>query len=233
MRIFESVVPGKSYLAGHLSRRMEEDEEALFLPAGAAWGRAQDMLTHGPVRLVLVGDSSRPEYHRLHRAALRVYAPHRVVLPLDSGIDAERISELGFPTRGDAALYACMGDRCLAPITTSQGRPENGPVSPLGQCVAFGDANSSHNAGRQFHEISCFNSESTTGEGVEFSPGSFNCHQIPPSFSPQRESRALVMRQDDYGSQDAPGGQDDIPPGPLLHTHTRLDWRKGSGFPLR
>ena len=121
VRIFESVVPGKSYLAGHLSRRMEEDEEALFLPAGAAWGRAQDMQTHGPVRLVLVGDSSGPEYRRLHRAALRVYAPHRVVLPLDSEKDAERIDGLGFPTRGNAALYACMGDRCLAPITTSQG----------------------------------------------------------------------------------------------------------------
>ena len=41
LKIFESVVPGKSYLGGHASRRMEEDEEALFLPAGAAWGRAQ------------------------------------------------------------------------------------------------------------------------------------------------------------------------------------------------
>ena len=148
VRIFESVVPGKSYLAGHLSRRMEEDEEALFLPAGAAWGRAQDMQTHGPVHLVLVGDSSRPEYRRLHRAALRVYAPHRVVLPLDSGIDAKRIRELGFPTSGNAALYACMGDRCLAPITTPPGRPGNGPFPTLGRWVAFGDAYSRHNSGR-------------------------------------------------------------------------------------
>ena len=121
VRMFESAVPGKSYLGAHLSRRMEEDEEALFLPAGAAWGRAQDIQAHGPVRLVLVGDSSGPEYRRLHRAALRVYAPHRVVLPLDSVQDAARIGELGFPTRGGAALYACMGDRCLAPITTPQG----------------------------------------------------------------------------------------------------------------
>ena len=76
LAIFESVVPGKSYLGTHSSRRMEEDEEALFLPAGAAWGRAQDMLAHGPVSLVLVGDSSRPDYRRLHLAALRsVCAP--------------------------------------------------------------------------------------------------------------------------------------------------------------
>ena len=121
LKIFEQAVPGKSYLGTHSSRRMEEDEEALFLPAGAAWGRARDMLTHGPVSLVLVGDSSRQDYRRLHRAALRMYAPHRVVQPLDSGRDAGRIRALGFPPRKEAALYACMGDRCLAPITTPQG----------------------------------------------------------------------------------------------------------------
>ena len=121
LKVFESVVPGKSYLGSHASRRMEEDEEALFLPAGAAWGRARDMLTQGPVSLVLVGDSSAPVYRRLHRAALRVYAPHRVVQPLDIERDAAQIRELGFPLREEAALYACMGNRCLAPITTPQG----------------------------------------------------------------------------------------------------------------
>ena len=121
LETFESVVPGKSYLGSHASRRMEEDEEALFLPAGAAWGRARDMLSQGPVSLVLVGDSSGPAYRRLHRAALRVYAPHRVVQSLDVERDTEQIRELGFPLREEAALYACMGDRCLAPITTPQG----------------------------------------------------------------------------------------------------------------
>ena len=121
LNIFEGVVPGKVYLGGHPSRRMEEDEEALFLPAGAAWGRARDMLTRGPVSLVLVGDASSAAYRRLHRAALRIYAPHRIVQPLDSGRDGERIRELGFPSDRDAALYACFGDRCLAPITTPQG----------------------------------------------------------------------------------------------------------------
>ena len=120
LEIFEPVVPGKSYLGAHSSRRMEEDEEALFLPAGSAWGRARDMQTHGPVSLVLVGDSSDPAYRRLHRAALRVYAPHRLVQPLESGRDAGQIRELGFPTDREASLYACMGDRCLAPITTPQ-----------------------------------------------------------------------------------------------------------------
>ena len=121
LKIFEPVVPGKSYLGDHASRRMEEDEEALFLPAGSAWGRAKSLLTHGPVSMVLVGDNSDPSYRPLHQAALRVHAPHKVVLPLDIERDAERIRELGFPARRDAALYVCMGEQCLAPITTAAG----------------------------------------------------------------------------------------------------------------
>ena len=121
LSIFESVVPGKSYLGKHATRRMEEDEEALFLPAGAAWGRARDFLTQGPVSLVLVGDSSSPAYRRLLRAALRVHAPHRIVQSLDVRRDADRIGTLGFPPSESPALYACMGNRCLAPITTPEG----------------------------------------------------------------------------------------------------------------
>ena len=119
--VFQSVVPGKSYLGDHASRRMEEDEEALFLPAGAAWGRAKDFLEHGAVSMVLVGNSAKPAYRRLHRAALKVYAPHRLVQPLDTERDADQILRLGFPLNEDAALYVCMGNACLAPITTPNG----------------------------------------------------------------------------------------------------------------
>ena len=118
LQVFESVIPGKSYLGDRQSRRMEEDEEALFLPAGSAWARAQDMLDNGPVRLALVGDSSDPAYRQLHRAAARVYAPHRVILPLDWQRNARQIRHLGFPSRGEPALYVCMGEQCLAPVTT-------------------------------------------------------------------------------------------------------------------
>ena len=133
LKIFESSVPGRSYLGSQQSRRMEEDEEALFLPAGSAWGRSRDMLAQGTVRLVLVGDSSGPEYRRLHGAARQIYAPHRVVLPLDWQRDAERIGELGFPLRQQPALYACMGDRCLAPITTPRGVRELARSRPWAQ----------------------------------------------------------------------------------------------------
>ena len=50
-----------------------------------------------------------------------------------------------------------------------------------------------------------------------------------PSFQPQRESRALIRRQDGYVNQHAPGGRVDLPPGPFLQTRIRLNGRKGSG----
>ena len=118
LKVFESIIPGKSYLGDRRSRRMEEDEEALFLPAGSAWAWAQDMLDNGPVRLALVGDSSTPAYRQLHRAAARVYAPHRVILPLDWQRNARQIRQQGFPSRAEPALYVCMGERCLAPVAT-------------------------------------------------------------------------------------------------------------------
>ena len=118
LEIFESVIPGKSYLGDRQSRRMEEDEESLFLPAGSAWSRARDMLEHGPVRLALVGESTRSSFRQLHRAALRVYAPHQVVIPLDWQRDARHIRQLGFPSRAEPALYVCMGERCMAPVAT-------------------------------------------------------------------------------------------------------------------
>ena len=130
LRIFEGVVPGKSYLGNHSSRRMEEDEEALFLPAGAAWGRARDMLTNGPVSLVLVGDSSSAAHRRLHQTALRMHAPHKIVQPLDSRRDATMIRELGFPADRPPSLYVCFEDRCLAPITTARGIREVARARP-------------------------------------------------------------------------------------------------------
>ena len=136
--VFDSVAPGKSYLGNHASRRMEEDEEALFLPAGSAWGRARDMLTTGAVSFVLVGDSSSQAYRRLHRAARRIYAPHRVLRPLDSARDEGQIRELGFPLSREAALYVCMGERCLAPIRSAAGVREMARSHPwTGGLTAF------------------------------------------------------------------------------------------------
>lgn len=121
METFEGIVPGSSYLGLKKSRRMEEDEERLFLPAGSAWGRAWDMLVSGPVHLVLIGSASGRQARSLLSAALKTYAPHQIIQLLDPEKDGDRIDELGFPARSEPALYACMGGMCLAPITTPRG----------------------------------------------------------------------------------------------------------------
>ena len=120
LKTFQDVVPGRSFLGPEGSRRVEEDEEALFLPAGSAWGRARDMLDCGPVHLVLVGNSSLPATKSLLKAALRLPAPHGIVQPLDPEQDQDRIASLGFPPDKEPALYVCMGGICLPPITTPQ-----------------------------------------------------------------------------------------------------------------
>ena len=114
---FQGIVPGKTYLGAGESRRMEEDEERLFLPAGSAWGRAWDMLSRGPVRLAVVGETSHPGTRSLLKAALKAYVPHRVVQPLDPRYDGEIIASMGFPAGNAPSLYACLGKVCLAPVT--------------------------------------------------------------------------------------------------------------------
>ena len=117
---FESIMPGSSFLGPKGSRRVEEDEERLFLPAGAAWARARQMLACGPVHLVIVGAVADPATRKLLAASLKTYVPHRVVQTLDPERDRERIADLGFPSNRDPALYACMNNMCLAPIHSAQ-----------------------------------------------------------------------------------------------------------------
>ncbi len=119
LKVFGAVVPGGTYIGPKKSRRMEEDEERLFLPAGSAWARAWHMMSWGPVHLVIVGASVHPGTEKLLRAALKVCAPHRVVQVYDPDRDGERITALGFPVRNEPALYACMDRMCLAPITSA------------------------------------------------------------------------------------------------------------------
>ena len=114
---FEGVAPNGTYLGPAGSRRMEQDEERLFLPAGSAWARAWDAVDKGPVHEVIVGRSSDSRTKRLLAATLKAHAPHKVVERLDPGQDIDRIEALGFPAGETPTLYICMGGMCLAPIS--------------------------------------------------------------------------------------------------------------------
>ena len=118
LSLFRGVAPGSSYLGPPGLRRMEEDEEVLYLPAAPVWARAWDMLQRGPVHFVLVGKSSDRRTRRLLKSALRVYAPHKIVQALNPQIDGDRIVDLGFPVDGPPALYVCMSGMCMAPVYT-------------------------------------------------------------------------------------------------------------------
>ncbi len=121
LEAFEGKVPGSSYVGAKSSRRMEEDEERLFLPAGSAWGRAWDMLVSGPVHLILIGAATDSRTRNILSAALKTYAPNRIIQVLDPNEEGDRIATLGFPAGNAPALYACMNGMCLSPITTAGG----------------------------------------------------------------------------------------------------------------
>ena len=118
LSLFRGVAPGSSYLGPPGLRRMEEDEEKLYLPAAPVWAKAWDMLQRGPVHFVLVGSSFDRRTRRLLRSALRVYAPHKIVQALDPQDDIDRVEDLGFPVDGPPALYVCMSGMCMAPVYT-------------------------------------------------------------------------------------------------------------------
>ena len=117
LEAFDGIPPSGTYLGPAGSRRMEQDEERLFLPAGSAWARAWDAVDKGPVHEVIVGRSSDSRTKRLLAATLKAHAPHKVVERLDPGNDVDRIEALGFPAGETPTLYICMGGMCLAPIS--------------------------------------------------------------------------------------------------------------------
>jgi len=118
---FLNIAPDGSYSGVWGSRRMEEDEERLFLPAGAAWGRAWDMLEYGSVHLVVIGSLQEARTKAILKAANLIYAPHKIIQLLQPEKDSDRIAAQGFPKVMTPALYACMGGKCLAPLTTKEG----------------------------------------------------------------------------------------------------------------
>ena len=115
---FSQIIPGRSFIGDSNSRRMEEDEEVLFLPAGSAWARAYDMLSNGPIHYILIGDSSSQIFKRMDNTLSGIYAPHKIYERLDTQENKNRISQLGFPIRNHPELYVCIGSQCLAPINT-------------------------------------------------------------------------------------------------------------------
>jgi uncharacterized protein YyaL (SSP411 family) len=65
----------------------------------------------------------------LRRAALRVYAPYRVIQVVDPAWEGERLARLGYPAEPAPRAYICVGLTCAQPTD----RPDEieGIVRPL------------------------------------------------------------------------------------------------------
>ena len=75
-----------------------------------------DLLLNPPAAVNIVGapgDAPAP----LHRAALSLDAPFRIVQLLDPERDAARLEALYLPPQPAPAAYVCLGTMCSAPVS--------------------------------------------------------------------------------------------------------------------
>jgi len=85
----------------------------------AGYAKQVDLTLNPPVEINIVGDARSAT--ELHRAALLLQAPDRVVQLLDPARDAERLTALSLPPEPSPAAYVCSGTTCSAPVTDPAG----------------------------------------------------------------------------------------------------------------
>jgi uncharacterized protein YyaL (SSP411 family) len=88
----------------------------------AGYAREVDSFLNPPAEVNIVGDPSSAA--ALHRAALALDVPARIVQLLDPARDAERLEDLSLPPRPAPAAYACAGMMCSAPVTDPEALAE-------------------------------------------------------------------------------------------------------------
>jgi hypothetical protein len=113
----------------HLTRRDEYEQVAratleAFAPSyhalghfAAAYARQVDLLLNPPAQINIVGAPESEGARSLHRAALTLDVPYRVVQLLDPERDAARLEALSLPPDPSPAAYVCLGATCSAPVT--------------------------------------------------------------------------------------------------------------------
>lgn len=82
-----------------------------------------------PIQAIIVGSADDARTRDLRQAALRVYAPYRVIQVVDPTWERERLARLGYPAEPAPRAYICVGLTCAQPTD----RPEAvaGIVQPL------------------------------------------------------------------------------------------------------
>jgi uncharacterized protein YyaL (SSP411 family) len=85
----------------------------------AGYAKQVDLVLKPPAEINVVGDVRSAA--DLHRAALRLDVPARIVQVLDPARDGDRLAALYLPPEPTPAAYACAGTMCSAPVTQPSG----------------------------------------------------------------------------------------------------------------
>ncbi len=86
----------------------------------AAYARQVDAVLNPPAEVNIVGDLAQEGAAALHRAALALDLPSRVVQVLHPQRDAARLEALFLPPQPAPAAYVCLGTMCSAPVTGAE-----------------------------------------------------------------------------------------------------------------
>lgn len=89
-------------------------------PRAAWFGLALAQHLKDPTFVVILGDPAHETVRAMARQSLGEFDPDRIVMVLDAGDEAARELIGGYPRRGDAVAYVCVGDRCSRPLDTAQ-----------------------------------------------------------------------------------------------------------------
>jgi len=81
----------------------------------AGYARQVDLLLEPPAAVNIVGGAESAR--ALHRAALSLDVPFRIVQLLDPERDAARLEALFLPPKPAPAAYVCLGTMCSSPVT--------------------------------------------------------------------------------------------------------------------
>jgi hypothetical protein len=85
----------------------------------ASYAKAADLLLNPPAEVNIVGAPGSAD--ELHRAALLLDAPYRIVQLLDPQRDVVRLAALSLPEEPAPAAYLCIGTTCSPPVTSAAG----------------------------------------------------------------------------------------------------------------
>jgi len=107
---------GSQALLGYLSTVFRA-----YKHQAAPFAVALERFLQPPHHVTVVGKREDPRWAEMLRASHLIKPPWKVVLPLDTKQDFDRIKSLGYPLSDEPLAYVCVGKNCLPPVS----RPED------------------------------------------------------------------------------------------------------------